>query len=209
MAALSRTERAHLCDLALQVGPEQPTLCGDWTVRELVAHLVLRESNPVAIGLTVKPLEPLTEAATQRLARTDFAVLVERLRHGPPFYSWFRLPKVERLANTSEFFIHHEDIRRAAPGWEPRALSDSEQDVLWAAARGVGRLTLRGTGGIVLERIDTQERHTAREGAAPVLVRGLPGELCLFVSGRQDHARVELDGPADRVAALRDAGFGL
>ena len=206
---MSRTERAQLCDLALQLGPDEPTLCGDWTVRELVAHLVLRESSPAAIGLVLPPLAGATEAATRRLAGRDFTVLVERLRGGPPVYSWLRLPKVERLANTSEYFIHHEDIRRAQPGWEPRVLSEREQNVLWATTRGVGRLTLRDTGGVVLERTDTQQRHTARAGADPVVVRGQPGELCLFVSGRQDHARVELDGPPDRVAALRDGSFGL
>ena len=29
----------------------------------------------------------------------------------------YRLPGVERLTNLLEYFVHHEDLRRAQPGW--------------------------------------------------------------------------------------------
>lgn len=41
---LARRERHQLCDLALQVGPDAPTLCDGWTVFDLIAHLVVREN---------------------------------------------------------------------------------------------------------------------------------------------------------------------
>ena len=44
--SLARRERHALCDLALTLGPDAPTLCGDWTVAELVAHLLVRETQP-------------------------------------------------------------------------------------------------------------------------------------------------------------------
>ena len=45
--------------------------------------------------------------------------LVERLRSGPPPCPW-RLPGLRALLNTNEWFVHHEDVRRAN-GREPRA----------------------------------------------------------------------------------------
>jgi len=50
---------------------------------------------------------------------------------------------------------------------------------------------------------------TARRGSPAVEVVGAPGELVLFVYGRQAHARVELIGPAASCDALRSASFGI
>src|SRR5262249_52743320 len=36
-------ERAELCDLLDELGPDAPTLLDGWTTRDLAAHLVLRE----------------------------------------------------------------------------------------------------------------------------------------------------------------------
>ena len=57
MTRLAQTERAALCDTALQVGEDQPTLSGEWTVKDLVVHLLVREGSPAAVGILVKPLE--------------------------------------------------------------------------------------------------------------------------------------------------------
>ena len=40
----------------------------------------------------------------------------------PGRLSPFALPGVDKLLNTTEYVVHHEDVRRAQPGWEPRAL---------------------------------------------------------------------------------------
>jgi len=84
MTTMSRTERAALCDVALQLGEAEPTLSGDWTVKDLVVHLLLRESSPAAVGIVVPRLSGLTDAAASRMGKRDFTVLVERLRSGPP-----------------------------------------------------------------------------------------------------------------------------
>ena len=42
MTSLARRERLALADLAEQLGPDAPTLCGDWSTRDLLAHLVVR-----------------------------------------------------------------------------------------------------------------------------------------------------------------------
>ena len=42
----ARAERASLCDLLAEVGPDAPTLCEGWTTALLAAHLVVRERRP-------------------------------------------------------------------------------------------------------------------------------------------------------------------
>ena len=49
-ALLARRERAALCDLALVLGEDAPTLCGAWTAKDLVAHLLVRERSPLAVS---------------------------------------------------------------------------------------------------------------------------------------------------------------
>ncbi len=207
---MARTERTNLCDAALQVGEDQPTLCEGWAVKDLVVHLLLRERNVASAGIVLKPLAGLLERETRRYGRQDFTVLVERLRHGPPPWSPFALPKADALANTVEFFVHHEDIRRAQPSWQARELPPPAEHALWKAVRVAGKGLVRsGPSGVVLERSDTGARATLKKGEPAVVVRGLPGELTLFVYGRQHHADVELDGPADAVATLRGADLGV
>lgn len=210
MTRLARTEREALCDLALELGPDAPTLSGEWTVKDLVVHLLVREGSPAAVGIVVAPLARLTESASARLARNDLPVLVERLRQGPPLYSPFRIGVVDRMANTLEYFVHHEDIRRAQAEWEPRDLDRRVQDALWKAIRVAGKALVRSASvGVTLERTDTSERAALKEAPAAVVVRGLPAELVMFVYGRQDQASVELDGAPSDVAALTGADLGI
>lgn len=210
MSRLAQTERRALCDLALELGPDAPTLSGDWTVKDLVVHLLVRESSPSAVGIVVRPLAPLTEAASRRLARRDLSELVERLRQGPPAYSPFALPVADKALNTLEFFVHHEDIRRAQQDWKPRELDQSTRSKLWRMLRVAGRGLARSAPvGLVLERTDTGERAVLRNADRVVVVRGLPEELVMFSYGRQAHARVELEGSEADRAALADTSLGV
>ncbi len=207
---MSRTERTELCDLALQVGPDAPTLSGDWTVRELVAHMLVREGSPAAIGLAVPPLSKLTDLATDRVARKEFTVLVERLRNGPPIYTPFALPQVDKILNTLEFFVHHEDIRRAQPTWQPRTLSRRDEALLWKQITTAGKGMVRGAPvGVVLERSDKDQRAPLKDTEPAVVIRGLPSELTLYVYGRRDQAQVELVGRDEDVVALTSTDFSV
>lgn len=210
MSSLARTERTALCDLALAAGSDAATLSGDWTVKDLVVHLLVREGSPAAVGIAVSPLAPLTEAASARLARRSLEDLVGRLRQGPPLWSPMRVPAVDRAANTLEYYVHHEDIRRAQPSWSPRGLEARAQDALWKAVRVAGRGLVRSAPvGVVLERTDTGERTVLRKGAPEVVVRGLPEELVLFVYGRKPESVVELVGDDEAVARLTGTDLGI
>ena len=134
----ARDERAALCSLLDDLGPAAPTLCEGWSTRDLAAHLVIREHRPDAGGGLAGrgPLAGYTRRVQgKRSQRTPFPRLVEILRQGPPRLSLFGLPGADELVNTVEFFVHHEDVRRAQPGWQPRALDPGLADDLWRRLR--------------------------------------------------------------------------
>jgi uncharacterized protein (TIGR03085 family) len=208
MTSLVVSEREALCDLFLTAGPDAPTLCEGWTTRDLAAHLVLREGRPdAAVGLVVGPLAGWTRRVQAREARRDWSELVERVRRGPWPLSPSRIGSVDAAVNTVEFFVHHEDVRRAQPGWEPRALDPRVDEALWAAVVKRAGLYLRQSPvGLVLANVDGR-RVVAKAGDPTVTVTGEPAELVLLMHGRADHALVELSGEPEAVQEFRQASF--
>jgi uncharacterized protein (TIGR03085 family) len=205
MTSIARSERTQLCALAQQLGPAAPTLCAGWTVRDLVVHLLLREGHPASVALVVPPLTPLLERASARLAARDFDGLVTRLRHGPPAWSPFALPRLGEALNLLEYVVHHEDVRRAQPGWAARALPAGTEDAIWRAVSRAGRgLLARSRVGVTAERSDTGETARWSGGQGLVVVRGLPSELALYAFGRREHAVVDKVGTDEDVALLDD-----
>jgi uncharacterized protein (TIGR03085 family) len=207
---VARTERQELCDLFLEVGPDAPTLCAGWTTRDLAAHLVVRESRPdAAIGILVKPLAGYADTVQGKVARRPWAELVRDVRTGPPLLSPFRLPGAQGIADPFEFAIHHEDVRRAQPGWSPRTLPVAEQDLLWQRLARAGRLLARTSPvGIALRRSDTGEMVVAKAGTPSVTLIGEPLELVLRLYGRRECV-VDVEGAEDAVARFESARFGV
>ena len=207
---VARLERQELCDLFLEVGPDAPTLCAGWTTRDLAAHLVVRESRPdAAVGIIVKPLAGYADSVQAKVAMRPWSELVRDVRTGPPLLSVFRLPGAQGLADPFEFAIHHEDVRRARPGWVPRALPTAEQDVLWQRLARAGRLLARSSPvGVALRRSDTGEMIVAKTGTPSVTLIGEPLELVLRLYGRSECV-VDVEGPADAVAQFESARFGV
>jgi uncharacterized protein (TIGR03085 family) len=119
---------------------------------------------------------------------TPFPELVARLRSGPPAWSPMAWPPVARTLNTAEYAIHHEDVRRAQPGWTPRELPREVQDELWTPATLVAR---RVRGGVVLRRTDVPGVEKGIGGGART-VAGEPMELLLWAAGRRAVARVTI-----------------
>ena len=213
MATPARVEREQLCDLFVAVGPDAATLCGDWTTRDLAAHLVVRERRPDgAIGILAKPLAGYAEKVRTHEAERDYDRLVERVRSGPPLLSPMRPAPIERLVNTFEYFVHHEDVRRASGTWTGRILDDAlTQDLLRLFSRAAKMLARKSPAGLVFVP-DGAEPIVAKQpgdDGHSVTVSGPIGELVLFVYGRQAHALVDLAGPDDAVEAVRTASFGV
>ncbi|GII76895.1 TIGR03085 family protein [Sphaerisporangium rufum] len=207
----ARAERAALCDLLDRLGPDAPTLCEGWDTADLAAHLVLREHRPDAAGgIAIKPLAGYTAAVQRRLKERGFAELVAQVRQGPPRFSPYGLlPGLDAAANTLEFFVHHEDVRRAEPGWRPRELPADLQELFWRRLSAGARLLLRRSPvGVVLRHPDGR-KIGGRRAEPHVIVTGEPAELLLFVFGRQDHAEVSFEGDPAAVERLRGASLGL
>jgi uncharacterized protein (TIGR03085 family) len=119
---------------------------------------------------------------------------------------------VREQANLLEYLVHHEDVRRAADGWQPRELPDAVQAAVWRRLPYAMRLTMRGAPvGIALVAPGRGELRTARarrHGVA-VTVSGTPVELALFAFGRHGVAQVDLDGKPQDVEAVRGARMGI
>lgn len=208
MTRLARAERQALADVLLQVGPDRPTLCAGWTTRDLAAHVVARDRNPVATaGPLVPALRGYGERLRRRLASRPYAELVALVRLAP-WWSPVSNPLIEPLTNTMEFFIHHEDVRRGLPGWQPRQLSAAQERTLWTQVRVMGGFALRTFPAAVVLRAPGYGERTTGAGGDRLGVVGAPGELALFLSGRQRAARVHVDGPPETATRLRTARLG-
>ena len=206
----ARSERRALCDLLAETGPDAPTLCQGWTTGDLAAHLVMRDRRPdAAPGIVVPLLAGYTERVQRQLgSATPFPRLVELLRQGPPAWSPLAWPGVESAANTVEFFVHHEDVRRAQEGWTPRALPSALEDELWRRLK-TGRFTLRRLPVEITVAEPDGRTQRLTKGGRQVRVHGLPSELTLWTVGRKDAARVELTGEAEAVNVLSRARWRL
>jgi uncharacterized protein (TIGR03085 family) len=202
----AQDERAALAALLDETGPDGPTLCAGWQTRDLAAHLVLRERRPDAgAGVMGGPLAGYTARVQQQyLDRYSYPQLVTLFRSGPPRLSLFAVPGLDEAANAVEYFVHHEDVRRAAEGWTERELDPGLADLLWRRLKAA-RLMLRSApAGIVLARELTGKLDliVAKTASPTVTVTGTPAELTLWSFGRARAAHVTVDGPDEAVAAV-------
>ncbi len=215
----SREERLALCGLLEKTGPDAPTLCEGWNTGDLAAHLVLRERRPdAAAGILGGPLAGYTARIQNRIReRTPFPDLVGMIRSGPPRLSVMAIPGMDERVNAVEFFVHHEDVRRAAPDWEPRDITSGESGMLWRRLR-IARFMLRKAPvGVELARDDIDMgqvsgdrpafRITAKNATPAVTVIGSPAELTMWVMGRSTKARVRFDGIEPAVNKLTVASW--
>ncbi|GAA2022710.1 TIGR03085 family metal-binding protein [Terrabacter terrae] len=212
MTRHAQSERLRLCDDLDRLGPDEPTLCEGWRTRDLAAHLVIRERRPdLVVGGFVPFLAGRVAREQGAIAHGDYAALVDTVRRGAPAWNPMSRPKVDELANLVEFFVHHEDVRRAQPDWQPRELPAALQGKLWASLKRTARLTFRKSAtGIVLIG-EGHGRYAAKlpDHHGTVVLRGTPAELVLYAYGRKAVARVGLGGDADDIAALQEADLGL
>lgn len=191
-----------------EYGPDAPTLCGQWTNRDLAAHLIVRERRlDASPGLFVGALAGYLERIRKETATRPWSRLLDEVRSGPP--AWSPMHWVDNQVNMGEMFVHHEDVRRAHEGWKPRVLTSERQDALWGLARKVGRLSYRRSPvSVVLERPSGEQVTVRKVGDRRVILRGEPAELALHAFGR-NQVLVETDGSAADVEAVMSLERGF
>ncbi|WP_285702369.1 maleylpyruvate isomerase family mycothiol-dependent enzyme [Microtetraspora sp. NBRC 16547] len=197
-----RAERASLAN-ALAALPDadwdRPSLCADWTVRDVVGHMIATAnmtpvkffSDLAASGfrfekMTAKNIRRVTAGKTDRQLVDLFRSRVDARTAPPgPTISWL-----------GEMLVHGEDIFRALDGYRDHpvehvlAVADfyKTSNLLIGAKRRIAGVALRAT--------DADWRH----GAGP-LVSGPAIALLLAMTGR----KVALDDlTGDGVAVLRE-----
>ncbi len=207
MTAAQRERRA-LVSTFREVGPQAPTLCEGWNTTDLAAHLVVRERRLDATpGIAVPFLAGYTAKVQDKVARsTSWDALVDKVASGPPIYSPFKL--LDPIANLGEMFIHHEDVRRAVDGWEPRKLDDSTAGQLRRQLGLMSRVMLSKLPAEIVLQTPAGDRIARAGRGDTVIITGEPQELLLFVAGR-DAVRLEFAGAPESVAAVRAAPRGL
>lgn len=209
-APLDARERAELCDLFIDVGPDAPTLCDGWSTLDLAAHLVIREHDPRS-ALPIMGgdrFEKLGQSLMDKARAQGYETLVGRLRSGPPPFPW-RLPGLRHALNLNEWFIHHEDVRRAL-GRTPRTDRPDLDDTLWALLRRMSFFMLHKVkgAGVALEAPGRGEVRARRAGPS-VRLTGGPQELVLYLTGRRSAAHVDITGADEAKAILEHANLGL
>lgn len=202
-------ERLALCDLFEEVGPTATTLCEGWDAHHLAAHLVVRERRlDAGPGLVMGGAAARhTARLTERARRRPFEELVATIRSGPPF-GMGRVPGLEDRVNLHEFFVHHEDVRRAN-GRSRRTDVPELEEALWQLLRRGARLLVRRVRGVGIELARPGgEVLTVRSGDPRARITGEPGELVLYLFGRREVAEVGLSGDDGAVAAVQSASLG-
>jgi uncharacterized protein (TIGR03085 family) len=217
-------ERRALAETLRRTAPDAPTLSGKWTAAQLAAHLVLRERSATEL-LGRLPNERLQQIAQREIdklvADQPYERIVAAVASGPswrdarlpiPTAPIWALPLVREKANLIEYLVHHEDVRRAQPGWTPRALPAELVEEVWRRLPISIRLTMRRVPiGVALARPGhgTVRTSRAKRHGTRVTVTGEPVELLLFAFGRRSVARVTLDGSAEDIATVTKAPVGI
>ena len=201
-------ERLALCDLLESLDPYHPTLCDGWTVSHLVAHLVIRERRPIAaLGLIIpgRLVNRLAKLTSRWASEIPFHQLIEKVRNGPPA----PLRLIDGPMNLIEYFVHHEDVRRAVEGWSARDNVIDLNNLLWERQEKMARLLTRRLNNLdlTLER-PTGESIRIGSGHRPATLIGEPGELVLYLFGRRQHSQVRLSGDPEAVHEVQTGRLG-
>ena len=189
-------ERREICDLLLELGPDAPTLCEGWTTADLAAHLVLREH-----------FHRWSDARRAMEKAKGLPAMVARLRAGAPLIPW-RLPRVRNVFNGLEYFIHHEDVRRAN-GRGPRESRPDLEALAWRMIGFGARRLARQMRPYGLELATPDGKRRVFGSSKRARLSGPASELVLYLGGRRSTAQVSLDGAHEAIAAIERADLTL
>ncbi len=201
---LAQSQRALICDLFLEVGPFAPTLDEGWKTQDLAAHLWIREHKPQAmLGVLSERFSDMTARIQMEALHTHgFVGLVDRLRKPP-----LMLRPVDAVMNGAEYFIHHMDVLRAND--RDQTLSPRDEESLRGSIKMfAGGVAKKYGDRVVIDTNDGKQLEFG-QGTRPVHLIGKPSEIIMFVSGRTDHAKVELVGEPEAVKKFTESAVGI
>lgn len=203
------SERAELAASFAELGPEAPTILPGWDAEDLLEHLVLRESAPhLILGPRLPgPLGDRAREARERRREESWERRVEAFRAGPGPLS--PAGRLDALSGQAELLIHHEDLRRAQPGWEPRPPAAERDRSAWRALGLMAPLAMKVPADVTFVSPLGGRRIGSRHAAGSLRVHGEPLDLLLWVTGRDDVARVRIHGDDGGRRALEEGRRGL
>ncbi len=205
LRTLLSQERADLAGFLATLTPQQwqaPTLCGDWRVRDVVAHVICYDD------LGPRALLPLVVRGRLRVSRINAAALSRYAGLGPQQLLELLAdnPRPRRLparlggrVGLAETLIHHQDIRRGLG--QPRSIpAERLAPALRTAMIGpdiAGPWRVRG-----IRLTATDIAFTAGAGQE---IQGPAEALLMAIAGRRA-ALSELSGPGRARLARRIGG---
>ena len=209
---LAQVERAAFCDASLAAGPDAPTLCEGWAVRDLAAHIVVRESRLDLAPAILLPIgQDRLEREQGKIAAGDFPALIETVRTGPPVWHPARIPAIDLRMNLVEFVVHTEDVVRGDGAVGPRReVPDAVVKATWATLRTMARLLFRRSAvSVTLVAPGYGEVTAVRKDGPGVTLTGAPIELVLTAYGRDQAAQTLWEGDPEAIQALRATSLGV
>ncbi len=209
MTSFARRERSAICQTLRKLGPDQPTLCQGWSTKDLLVHLIVRENRPdAAVGLFIPFLSSYTDSVSKKYSEKSFEDLIMIFENGPKSPSPFSLPKVDELANTFEFLVHHEDILRAQDNYQPRKLSEEDAKFVWSRFTKSAVFFMRKIKVGVVAKTD-QGIYTLKRGNDVVTISGNLIDLVMFAFGRKNTTQINFEGNPTAVEKLKNSDLSL
>ncbi len=209
MTSFAKRERSAICQTLRKLGPDQPTLCQGWSTKDLLVHLIVRENRPdAAVGLFIPFLSSYTDSVSKKYSEKSFEDLIMIFENGPKSPSPFSLPKVDELANTFEFLVHHEDILRAQDNYQPRKLSEEDAKFVWSRFTKSAVFFMRKIKVGVVAKTD-QGIYTLKRGNDVVTISGNLIDLVMFAFGRKNTTEINFEGNPTAVEKLKNSDLSL
>ncbi len=209
MTSFAKSERSAICQTLRKLGPDQPTLCQGWSTKDLLVHLIVRENRPdAAVGLFIPFLNSYTETISNKYKEKSFEELLSIFENGPKSPSPFSLPKVDEIANTFEFLVHHEDILRAQNYYQPRKFTEDELKSIWSRFTKSAIFFMRKVKVGVVAKTD-QGTYTLKRGNDVVTISGDVIDLVMFAFGRQNKTQLNFEGNPSAVEKLKNSDLSL
>ena len=197
-AAAFLAERQALRSTLEELGPDAPTLVPKWTARDIAPHIVggeLAAGVPVFVArslvrrsIDVTFLQKAGAKQQDRLTGRGWDWALDRLGRNPP-----RLVHHPSIAPVSlfEYWIHHEDVRRANGGARDAA---RDYPALQRCVEIVGCYVGKRLDDVTVVVEHPQGSLAFGSGTRQITLHGPCGEVLLWLAGRGAVAEADVSG---------------